>query len=168
MRQEAAQAVTGKKSGQLSGGKDPKTGNSEASSLAQIENDFRKAKEEYVPIDFNAYTIEDASNSMPSIEDAAKDRLAAPVKDSEKLWRISSLTASVDDETRILIVPVPESKRAVKVVDTRYEVQTYGDLVAVIQQVRKSLTATNRGGEAKRYEEKSEEEMQEEMNRKRK
>ena len=50
----------------------------------------------------------------------------------EKMWRISSLTASVDDETTILILPLPESKRRVKVSSTKYENKTYGDFVKTL------------------------------------
>jgi len=46
---------------------------------------------------------------------------AKPIAKDQKLWRISSLTASVDDETKILILPLPESKRQVKVSDTKYQ-----------------------------------------------
>ena len=48
------------------------------------------------------------------------------------MWRISSLTASVDDETTILILPLPESKRKVKVSETKYEAKTYGDFVQTL------------------------------------
>ena len=59
-------------------------------------------------------------------EDAEKGAKATSLGDSEidpaeKLWRISSLTASVDDETKILVVPLPESKRKVKVADNTGE-----------------------------------------------
>jgi len=46
----------------------------------------------------------------------------------EKIWRISSLTASIDDETRILVIPIPESKRRTKIADTKYTLKTNGDL----------------------------------------
>ena len=61
------------------------------------------------------------------------------ISKDEKLWRISSLTASVDDETKILILPVPESKRTVKVTDTKYEAKSYGDLVTQINDINGSL-----------------------------
>jgi len=38
------------------------------------------------------------------------------------------LTASIDDETKILILPYPESKRSVKIIDTTYSLETLGDL----------------------------------------
>jgi hypothetical protein len=33
----------------------------------------------------------------------------------EPVWRISSLTAFVDNETKILLLPLPESKRTIKI-----------------------------------------------------
>ena len=49
----------------------------------------------------------------------------------DKIWRISSLTASIDDDTKILILPLPESKRSIKIVDTKYDIETYEDLIRV-------------------------------------
>ena len=96
-------------------------------------------REEYVPIDFNAYTIEDqTSKSIAQLRDeteekAKKNQAGESVIDpAEKMWRISSLTASVDDETRILAVPLPESKRKVKVADTKYNAKTYTQLYNLI------------------------------------
>ena len=57
----------------------------------------------------------------------------------EKIWRISSLTASIDDETKILILPLPESKRSVKIVDTKYEIETYADLIRIQEQALNTL-----------------------------
>jgi hypothetical protein len=34
-----------------------------------------------------------------------------PLPESEKIWRISSLTTFVDADTKILLLPIPESKR---------------------------------------------------------
>jgi len=62
-------------------------------------------------------------------ETLTEEALAKPIARDEKLWRISSLTASVDDETKILILPLPESKRQVKVADTKYQALNYGELV---------------------------------------
>ena len=47
----------------------------------------------------------------------------------EKIWRISSLTARIDDDTKILVLPVPESKRQNKVIDTKYILQKYSDIL---------------------------------------
>ena len=67
---------------------------------------------DYVPVDFDAYSIED-----PKLKSISGDKL---LNKEDKIWRISSLTASVDDETKILILPIPESKRPVKIADTVY------------------------------------------------
>jgi len=82
-----------------------------------------KADEEYVPVDFDAYSIIDTS-CQGNESDLRKLKLTS----NEPIWRISSLTASVDDDTKILVLPIPESKRAVKIADTRYSFDTYGDL----------------------------------------
>ena len=93
--------------------------------------ELKKLKEEYVPIDFQAYTIDDSKSAVMAKrkenDGLQPDQLAKPVEKDEKMWRISSLTASVDDETTILILPLPESKRAVKVSQTKYETKTYAD-----------------------------------------
>jgi len=81
--------------------------------------------QDYVPIDFDAYTIRDkVTKTAVNESEEAKNKLSS----EEKIWRISSLTASVDDETRILILPLPESKRQVKIADTEYRLSTYNDL----------------------------------------
>jgi hypothetical protein len=69
---------------------------------------------DYVPVDFDAYSIPDLGTQN-----------RGTIKKEEKIWRISSLTASVDDETKILILPLPESKRQVKIVDTVYQLASY-------------------------------------------
>jgi len=62
-------------------------------------------------MDFDAYTIldSDTEKARESVD------LQAPVKPEEKVWRISSLTTFVDNDTKILILPLPESKRKVKI-----------------------------------------------------
>ena len=101
-------------------------------------------EEVYVPIDFNAYTIADPqsptlashSKETPLTDESQKKEVAG----DEKLWRISSLTASVDDETKILILPLPESKRKVKVADTKYGVKSYGDLINKVESMDEELS----------------------------
>ncbi len=66
-----------------------------------------------------------------------------------------------------MILPVPESKRTVKVTDTKYEAKSYGDLVTQINDINGSLSKSQKK-EAKRFEDKTEDEMHEEMARKRK
>ena len=81
---------------------------------------------DYVPVDFAAYTIRDPKQEL-GISDFESARLGDPLPDNEKIWRISSLTASVDDDTKIMILPLPESKRVVKIADTNYSLKTYQD-----------------------------------------
>ena len=57
----------------------------------------KKLKTDYVPVDFDAYSI------MEKDFQASKD----PLNPKERIWRISSLVASVDSETRILLLPTP-------------------------------------------------------------
>ncbi len=71
-----------------------------------------------MPVDFDAYSIADKESKKNT----------GPIQKNEKIWRISSLTASVDKETKILILPVPESRRAVKIQDTKYSIETYENL----------------------------------------
>ena len=101
--------------------------------LEKQEKEMKRLREEYVPIDFSAYTIDDPKSEVMTKRSAATpiipETLDKAIDKDEKLWRISSLTASVDDETTILILPLPESKRLVKVADTKYEAKSYNDLV---------------------------------------
>lgn len=74
-------------------------------------------------MDFDAYSIAD------------KAALEAPGKtgaldEKERIWRISSLTTYVDADTKILLLPIPESKRKVKIQDTKYSLATYEDLAS--------------------------------------
>ena len=73
----------------------------------------------YIPIDFDSYTIEDKNIALNSPE---------KLQDDDNIWRISSLTAYVDEDTKILILPIPESKRPVKIKDTKYAFNTIKDL----------------------------------------
>ena len=79
---------------------------------------------DYVPVDFDAYSIRDSNSTFYDLEG---DSMLGPMENKEKVWRISSLTASVDDDTKIMILPLPESKRAVKISETQYQLQSYKD-----------------------------------------
>ena len=70
-----------------------------------------------MPVDFDAYSIRDKNSAF---YDLAEEKMHGPIENKEKVWRISSLTASVDDDTKIMILPLPESKRATKIQDTKY------------------------------------------------
>ena len=68
-----------------------------------------------------------------------------------------------------MILPLPESKRKQKVAETKYEIKSYSDIVSKIEQVQGELSAGTAGlADQKRFEDKTEEEMVEEMARKRK
>lgn len=75
-------------------------------------------------MDFDSYSILDRAT-----QDKRKELDASlPIPDDEKIWRISSLTTFVDDDTKILILPLPESKRKVRIQDTQYTERVYEDL----------------------------------------
>lgn len=61
--------------------------------------------------------------------------MEADLKNDEKIWRISSLTTFVDADTKILLIPIPESKRSVKIQDTTYQLQKYKDLFERYQEI---------------------------------
>jgi hypothetical protein len=88
------------------------------------------------------------------------------IQESEKIWRISSLSASVDDETKILVLPVQAAKRKVKIEETSYNFATYGDLFSKGDEAIKDLCIVEDA--PKRYEDKTEEEITQDMQRKRK
>lgn len=92
-----------------------------------------------MPIDFDAYSIPDKSTSGKG--EMPKD---------EKIWRISSLTAAVDDDTKILVLPLPESKRAVKIADTKYCIDTKEQLLDKSKKIEESLLIDSK--EMKRFE----------------
>ena len=85
----------------------------------------------YIPIDFDAYSVQDQQMILNKKE---------PLKDDDKVWRISSLTSFVDADTKILLLPQPESKRSVKIMDTKYKLAEVGDLVSMGEGVVESLT----------------------------
>ena len=65
---------------------------------------------------------------------------SAKLSDEEQLWRISSLTAFVDNETKILLLPLAESKRQTKIIDTKYEIDTVKDLIEAKSKIEKTLS----------------------------
>ena len=91
----------------------------------------------------------------------------AEFKSEDKIWRISSLTAYVDEETKILLLPVPESKRTTKIKDTQYDLKSIKDLLGVKHSIEKDLEITEEVQEVKRYEDKTQEEIFDEMHKKR-
>ena len=63
----------------------------------------------------------------------------------------------MDDETKLLLLPQPESKREVKIADTKYNVSTVEALKDRAATVVKSLEVEDRV--VKRYEDKTQEEI---------
>lgn len=72
----------------------------------------------------------------------------------------------MDDETKILILPPPDSKRKVKVIDTLYEYKTYGDLLNKASSIEGELTVSEKEKNV-RYEDKTQEEVLQDMRKKR-
>ena len=103
-----------------------------------------------MPVDFDAYSIED-----PKLKNVASDKT---LSNEDKVWRISSLTASVDDETKILILPLPESKRHVKIIDTVYQLSSVQALRERSEAVEKALLIQK--DVVKRFEDKTQEEIE--------
>ena len=77
------------------------------------------------------------------------------------------MTSFVDFETKIILLPLPESKREVKIKDTKYSLTSIGDLVDKRDKIEGLLTFKEEEKEYKRYEDKTEEEIQAEMLHKR-
>jgi len=68
-----------------------------------------------------------------------------------------------------LILPLADSKRAVKTADTKYDARNYEQLLDSIKNIEGTLTtAPQDGGGAKRFEDKTKDEINEDMARKRK
>tara|TARA_B110000305_G_C19325678_1_gene581256 strand:+ start:408 stop:770 length:363 start_codon:yes stop_codon:yes gene_type:complete len=111
----------------------------------------------YVPIDFDSYSLEDKNTILNK---------KANLKDDDKIWRVTSLTAFVDQETNILLLPVPETKRKVKIMDTKYSLSTIKDLLDLSQKIEDDLQV-RKNKENKRFEDKTTEEIDEDMRAKR-
>ena len=65
----------------------------------------------------------------------------AKLEHESKVWRISSLTAAVDADTKILLLPQPEAKRTRKFIDTSYSFATVADIFSREQEIAISLSA---------------------------
>ena len=94
---------------------------------------YEKEGEEFEatwPIDLSEYCIP----SKESIKAAALPegdplRRSGEIVAEELVWRVRSLKAVVDDDTKILVRPLPESKKAKKMLEARYAFRTYADMV---------------------------------------
>lgn len=122
--------------------------------------------EEFVanwPLDLEEYTILDPKTKLKIEENFENEDLrAADILKDEKIWRIKSLRVSVDEDTKILLLPLPKSKRTKELVETRYNFSKYGDLIPYVKESSETVPA-----DYKRFQDKTEEEVQDEANRKR-
>lgn len=84
-------------------------------------------------MDFDAYSIADKATL-----EGAQGKTGA-LDEKERIWRISSLTTYVDADTKILLLPIPESKRKVKIQDTKYSLEAYSDLLSRHEAVESEL-----------------------------
>jgi len=116
------------------------SGDAAKSSATDIDPD-------YIPIDFDAYTIIDKATDRDG-EDKTYE-----LPKSEKIWRISSLTTSTDPTTRMMVLPKDERRRAVKIIDTKYDLRTYKDLFTTSATFEDNLMKAVE--EVKRYEDKT-------------
>ena len=124
----------------------------------KLENQKKDLDANYIPIDFDSYSIEDRNLILNKQE---------KLKNEDQIWRISSLTAYVDNDTKILLMPMPESKRQVKIKDTVYSFETVGDLIERRDAIEKSLVPEEDKTEHQRFEDKTEEEISKDMVKKR-
>jgi hypothetical protein len=110
-------------------------------------------------VDFDAYSIPDRETA-----EASRAELE-PLPEKEKIWRISSLTTFVDADTKILLLPLPESKRPVKIQDTKYTFNTYGELLAKHEELKKVMKSKEEKNV--RFEDKTSEEISQDIRKKR-
>ena len=85
-----------------------------------LKEEKKKLDSQYIPIDFDSYSIAD--------QEYLKSQGDLTLAEEDKIWRISSLTMFIDTDTKILLLPLPESKRQVKIKDTKYNFKTVGDI----------------------------------------
>jgi len=78
------------------------------------------------------------------------------------------LSAYVDEDTKILLLPLPESKREVKIKDTAYSFQKISDLLDRKTTIETALTANPEAIAPKKYEDMTREELNASMRKRRK
>jgi len=102
-------------------------------------------EEEFVanwPLDLEEYTILDPKTKAQMEENfESEDMRSADILKDEQMWRIKSLRVSVDEDTKILLLPLPKSKRTKELIDTRYSFKTYGDLVPYLKESSDTIPA---------------------------
>jgi len=118
-----------------------------------LDKELKELDANYVPIDFDSYSIEDKNLILNK---------KANLKEDDKIWRVTSLTAFVDQETNILLLPVPETKRKVKIMDTIYGLSTIKDLLDMSQSIEDNLQVRKNKAN-KRFEDKTLEEIDDDV-----
>ena len=73
----------------------------------------------------------------------------------------------IDTDTKILLLPLPESKREVKIKDTKYQFKYAKDVLDKDEAICLSLKSENKSEENKRFEDKTKEEIFDDMTKKR-
>ena len=74
----------------------------------------------------------------------------------------------MDEDTKILLLPLPESKREVKIKDTQYSFQKISDLLDRKETIETTLTANPETVQQKKYEDMTREELDAAMRKRRK
>lgn len=74
----------------------------------------------------------------------------------------------MDEDTKILLLPLPESKREVKIKDTQYSFQKISDLLDRKSDIETSLTVNVETQELKKFEDMTREELNASMKKRRK
>lgn len=88
-----------------------------------------------------------------------KEAVKQNLTDDDKIWRISSLTMFIDTDTKILLLPMAESKRKIKIRDTKYDFQSIHDLIECSDKIHSDLTIQSAPEQQKRYEDKTTDEI---------
>jgi len=74
----------------------------------------------------------------------------------------------IDTDTKILLLPLPESKREVKIKDTKYDYKSPKDVINKNEMICESLKSEDKSeGDNRRFEDKTKEEIYDDMNKKR-
>lgn len=115
---------------------------------SDFEKEWPLDLEEYniLSVETNKYLDENKEN---------KEVLESEIKPDEKIWRIKTLRVSVDEDSRILLLPLPKSKRTKELWEARYTHSTYNDLLRYVNEDPESTMLPSN----KRYEDLTEEEM---------
>ena len=98
----------------------------------ELQNQKKDLDGQYIPIDFDSYSI---------VDKELKERdQALSLLEEDKIWRISSLTMFIDADTKILLLPLAESKRKIKIRDTKYDFSSISDMISQSQKINSQLS----------------------------